>query len=231
MKALLFILFVSFNCPGLFAQKKKFVTVKAGSNIMDVLSPSDVLYYPVFTKGNVIRKDGTVTGAQLNYNRLVDEMHFIGPDGDTLALANELTIKYIAIGKDTFFFTDGGYLRIIANSGRANLALKQIWIVSDSRPLGAYNTSNSSTSITSFNSYIEGGKLYDMTVNADLVLKKIEQFYLGNNTNHFVLANKKNLLMLFPESERNEIYLKEHKIDFKKENDLTKLISYLAQVN
>jgi hypothetical protein len=229
MKVLLFFLFASFHCPGLFAQKKKFVTVKAGDNIMDVLSASDVFYYPLFTKGNVFLRDGTTTEAKLNYNRLVDEMHFIGPDGDTLALANEENIKYIAIGKDTFFF-DKGYMRIIANGGRAKLALKQIWIISETKQIGAYNTTNSSASITSVTTYNEAGKLYDLTVNADVVLSRIEHFYLGNNSNHFVLANKKNLLMLFPEGRSIEIYLKENKIDFTKGNDLTKLILYLAQL-
>jgi hypothetical protein len=231
MKTLLFILFVSFHFPGLFAQKNKIVTVKAGNNIMDVLSARDILYYPVFTRGNVISKDGTTAAGQLNYNQLMDEIHFIDSKGDTLALANEASIKYIAIGKDTFFFHDGGFLRIITNSGRAKLAIKQIWIISDSRQIGAYNTSNTSASITSMTSFTQSGKLYDLTVNADLVLKKIEQFYLGNNSNHFVLANKKNILMLFPEWDRLEIYLKENKIDFSKEDDLTKLTFHLSQVN
>jgi hypothetical protein len=231
MKALLFILFFSFYCAGLFAQKKKFVTVKAGDNIMNALTASDIFYYPVFTKGNVIRKDGTMSEGQLNYNQLVDEMHFIGPHGDTLALANEVTIKYIAIGKDTFFFTYGGYVKIIENSGRAKLACKQVWLFSESKLIGAYNTTNTSTSMTSITSYIEEGKLSNMTVNADLVLKKVEQFYLSNNTSHFVLANKKNVLTLFPEWSTIEIYLKENKIDFTKENDLIKLTQYLAQVN
>ena len=230
MKILLLILFVLLNHPGVFAQKKKYVTVKAGDKIMNVLSSTDILYYPVFTKGNVIRKDGSMISVQLNYNRLVDEMHFVGPQGDTMALANEVTLKYIAIGKDTFLFHDGGYIKIIANSGRAKLAQKQIWMISDSRLVGAYNTSNSSTSMTSITSYVEGGKLYDMTVNADIVLKKIELFYLGNNSNQFVLANKKNVLTLFPEWNRIEIYLKENKIDFTKENDLIKLTSYLAEI-
>ena len=230
MKALLLILFFSLHCPDLSAQKK-YVTVKAGDSIMNVLSASDIFYYPTFTKGNVIRKDGTKAEVQLNYNLLFDEIQFIGPRGDTLALANELTIKYTAIGKDTFFFNDGGYARIITNGGRAKLALKQVWLFSDSRLIGAYNTSNSSTSMSSVTSYIEEGKLSSMTVNADLVLKKIEQYYIGNNSNHFVLANKKNVLMLFPEWSSVEIYLKENKIDFTKEKDLTKLTLYLAQAN
>ncbi len=70
--------------------------------------------------------------------------------------------------------------------------------------------------------------LYDLVVDEDIVLKKIEQFYLGDNYNHFVLANKKNLLMLFPkEQQRIEAYLKENKINFTNKDDLEKMVRFL----
>src|SRR5215213_4561918 len=98
MKAFLLILFVLIYQTELLAQKNKFVTVKAGNNIMDVLSTTDVFYYPHFTSGKVFLRDGTAAEGKLNYNRLVDEMHFINPKGDTMALANEQDIKYVVIG-------------------------------------------------------------------------------------------------------------------------------------
>jgi hypothetical protein len=231
MRALLFVLFVFLYCPGLFAQRKKFVTVKAGSEILEVLSTSDILYYPVFANGTVFRKDGSKVEARLNYNLLVDEMHFIAPAGDTLALANEESIRYIAVGKDTFVFNNGGYLRVIANGGRAKLALKETWVIADSRQVGPYNTTNTSAAITTYTSYTRAGSLYGLTINADLELKYSEQYYLGDQFNHFIQASKKNSMTLFPESERLEPYLKENKVDFKSEEDLTKLTMYLSQVN
>jgi hypothetical protein len=227
MKFFLLLLFTSIYYTGLFAQKKTFVTVKAGSNIMDIFSAAEVFYYPDFTNGKVFLREGTQTGAKLNYNRLVDEMHFIDPKGDTLALADEKNIKYLVIGNDTFYYDDG-YVRLVSGGNIVKLAVKQVWVVSDARQLGAYNSTNSSVSISSFTSYNEGGRLYDLTVNEDIVLKKVEQYYLGDNYNHFVLAGKKNLLMLFPKDERRiEIYLKENKIDFTNKDDLDKLMYFL----
>jgi hypothetical protein len=229
-KLSLFILLVLFHCTLLFAQKKKFVTVSAGENIMDILSPGEVFYYPVFTGGKVFRRDGTKAEAEMNYNRLVDEIHFIGAKGDTLALAEEATIRYVAIEKDTFYY-DNGYVRLLSTGGKAKLAFKQVWVISNTRQLGAYNSTNSSVSITSFTSYGEGGRLYDLTVNADVVLSRVEQFYLGNNDGHFVSANKKNLMLLFPKDQRLiETYLKENKIDYNSEEDLTRLIQFLANL-
>lgn len=214
-------------CHTLLAQKRTTVKVKAGNNIMDVLPASEVFSYPQFTNGKVFLRDGSKTEVRLNYNRLVDEMHFVGPSGDTLALDNEKTIKYIVIGTDTFYY-DEGYLRLVSTGSLAKLGIQQIWKISDTRQVGAYNTTNNSLSMLSYISMNEGGRLYDLTVNEDIILTKIERYYFGDNFNHFVIADKGNLLALFPK-EQNSIsrYLKENKVSFNNRNDLEKLIQYL----
>lgn len=226
MKALLLLLVALTYYTNLMAQKKTFITVKAGNNIMDVLPTAEVFYYPDFTIGKVFLRDGTATEAKLNYSRLVDEMHFISPKGDTLALADEKNIKYIIISNDTFYY-DAGYVRLLSAGNGLKVATKQIWLISEGRQIGAFNTPNSSASITSFTSYNEGGRLYDLKVNEDIVLKKAEQYYLGDNYNHFVPASKKSLLVLLPkEHERIEMYLKENKISFANKDDLIKLAKF-----
>lgn len=229
MKVLLLLLFALTYYTGSVAQKKTFINVKAGENIMDVVPTAEVFYYPDFTIGKVFIRDGTSTEAKLNYSRLVDEMHFISPKGDTLALADEKNIKYIVIGNDTFYY-DAGYLRLLSSGNLLKVAIKQIWMISEGRQIGAYNTPNNSASITSFTSYNEAGRLYDLTVNEDIVLKKVEQYYLGDNYNHFLPASKKNLLMIFPkERERIELYLKENKINFANKDDLSKVVQFMEK--
>lgn len=229
-KILLFILFVLCHCIGVFAQKKKFVTVKAGEKIMDALLPAEVFYYPFFTNGKVFLKDGSKGEAKMNYNHLVDEIQFINANGDTLALNDEENIKYVAIEKDTFGF-DKGFLKLLLIGKKGKLAAKQIWIVSNTRQLGAYNSTNSSVSISSFTSYNEGGRLYDLIVNADIVLTKTEQFYLSNNDEHFVVASKKNLMALFPKEQKAiGAYVNEKKVDYSNHDDLMKLILFLEQL-
>ena len=227
MKTLLLLSFALVYGTGLFAQKRTLVIVKEGRNIMDVLSAAEVFYYPQFTYGKVFARDGTGKEAKLNYNRLVDEMHFIGLKGDTLALADEKNIKNVVIGNDTFYY-DGGYVRLLSAGKLMKLVVKEIWVISETRQRGAYNSTNNSVSITSFTSYNQGGRLYDLTVNADVVLKKTEHFYLGDNYDHFVLAGKKNLWPLFPkEQSRIEKYLKENKISFTDKDDLVNLVQFL----
>ena len=229
MKPLLFLLaLICFT--GLIAQKRPLVTVKAGENIMDVLPTSEIFYYTHFTSGRVFLRNGSKSEAKLNYNRLVDEMHFINPNGDTLAVASENTIKYIAIGYDTFYY-DAGYVRLLSTGNFVKLGVKQTWKISDTRQIGAYNTTNNSIGMLSYTSVQNGGSIYDLTVNEDVILTKVERYYFGDNYHHFVTADKGNLLMLFPkEQTRITSYLKQNKISFNNLHDLEKLMEFLEHL-
>ena len=228
MKYLLFFLVAFAFCTNGFAQKKNLVTVKAGDNIMDVIPVSEVFSYPQFTNGFVFLRNGTIAEAKLNHNRLVDEMHFINLKGDTMALDNEKNIRYVVIANDTFYY-DKGYVRLLSNKNAVKLAIKQVWVVTDSRQVGAYNSTNNSVGMLSFTSINEGGRLYDLTVNEDIILKKVELYYFGNSYNNFVVANKANLLAMFPKEEKRlSAYLKKNKVNFSRREDVEKIVSFLA---
>jgi hypothetical protein len=227
MKAHCLLLFALIYGTGLLAQKKTYITVKAGNNIMDMLSSADMFFYPHFTDGTVFLRDGTAATGKLNYSRLVDEIHFINASGDTLALTNEKNIKYIVIASDTFYY-DQGYVRLLSSGDLVKVGRKEVWIIADTRQVGAYNTTNNAVGITSYTSFNESGRLYDLIVNEDIILKKIEQYYLGDAYNHFVPASKKNVLLLLPKEQRRiEMYLRENKTNFNQKEDIEKLIQYL----
>ena len=232
MKALLLSLFILIGYSDISAQDSTHITIKAGNRIKDVLTPADIFYYPQFTIGKVFFKDGTRAAAKMNYTRLVDQMLFIDNKGDTLALANEKTIKFIAIDQDTFYF-DEGYMRLIADNGVVKLAEKQIWVIADVRKIGTHNRSTSTVAITSLGNYNdESGraKSYDLLINEDIVIRKETQYYFGDEYNHFTRAGKKKLLLLFPKEELSiENYLKENKVNFDKKDDLEKLAQFLGQ--
>ena len=230
MKSLLLVL-LAFSCyANIFAQRKTTVTIKAGNNIMDVIPIADIFYYPQFTSGIVFLRDGTKTKVKMNYNRLVDEMHFINSKGDTLALDNEKTVEYIAIGIDTFYYNEG-FVRLISTGNVVKLVVKQIWMIKETRQIGAFNSTNNSVSMVSYKSYNEKGRLYDLTVNEDVILTKVENYYVGDKYNHFVIAGKKNILMLFPKEEKRiGTYLKENKINYNSKEDLEKTVQFIEHL-
>lgn len=89
----------------------------------------DAYRYPQFIAGVVHFKDGTATQARLNYHRLYDQVLFLSPKGDTLALAVPDAYRFIAIGKDTFYVHGNGYLERITHYKGVNLARKSAFVV------------------------------------------------------------------------------------------------------
>jgi hypothetical protein len=234
MKALLLLLFILTGYSDLLAQDSTLVTIKAGNRVKDVLSTSEIYYYPQFTNGKVFLRDGSRAGAKMNYTRLYDQMLFIDPKGDTLALADEKTIKFIVVDKDTLYY-DEGYVRLIANYGEVKLAEKQIWVVADVRKIGTHDTPKNTVAITSVSNLEDASgraKSYDFLLNEDILIKKEIQYYIGDENNHFVRSGKKKLMLLFPKDQRSlENYLKENNVNFDKKADIEKLAQYLGQLH
>jgi hypothetical protein len=230
MKTRLLFLFILMGYSNLWAQDSTLVTIKAGSSIKDVLTTTNIFRYPQFISGNVFFRNGIKSIAMMNYNSLTDQMLFIDPKGDTLAVKDEKTIKFIALDKDTFYYEEG-YVRLVASNSIVKLAEKQIWEVADIRKIGSHNRPSTTFAVTSYSTLTDRfGGTQDLLLNEDLVLRKKATYYFGDMYNHFVPAGKKNLLLLFPK-EQNSLtnYLKENKVNFDKKNDLEKIAQFLAQ--
>jgi hypothetical protein len=221
---ILFCLVYSHNC---YTQMTSPIRVKAGEDLYDKLA-SEIFLYPGFTRGIVQFRDGRMNQATLNYNMLIGEMQFINDKNDTLALANELTIKYITIAKDSFYFS-GGYLQFISGNASAKLVKKQIIKIVDQEKIGAYDQPTSTGAITSYSSIAGDLKTFKLDVRQDVVLAKLTTYYFADKYNNFFKATKKNVLKYFPKKERElSDYVKSNNINFENENDLLKLLAFLT---
>ena len=232
MKKQLLFLLLLMGKSSIWAQDSTIVTIKTGSSINEVLTPTDIFLYPQFISGKVFFRDDTKAGAMMNYNSLNDQMLFIDTKGDTLALKDEQIIKFIAIDNDTFFY-DEGYIRQVAGNSIVKLAEKQIWELIDIRKIGTHNRPSTTFAITSFSSVTDRfGKSHDLLLNEDLVLRKKATYYFGDKYNHFAPAAKKNLLLLFPKKQNSLAnYLKKNNVKFGNRDDLERVTQFLAQNN
>ena len=222
-------LFVLAFCCSAHAQDSTII-LKAGMSINESISITDLYEYPQFVYGKVFFKPGDSSSGRLNYNRLLDQMQFIDFKGDTLNIADPGTIKSIRINNDLFYY-DEGYVKLIKDSNTIKLAAKQTLRVVNKEKTGAYNMPSSTSAIDSYGSYMSEGKMYKLVPREDIVLKKQTQYYFGDKFNHFILANKKNLLRLYSKKEGSlNAYLKENNIDFTSQEDLEKLLQYLANL-
>ena len=236
MRPLLLFFFILIGYDKLSAQDpsgdSSYITIKSGNKVEEVLKPADIYYYPQFTNGQVFYRGGTKGTAKLNYTRVHDEMLFINPTGDTLALGNEKTIKFIVIGRDTFYY-DEGYVKIISDNKEVKFAEKQVWVVVNLRKPGPHNSTSSSASVTSVRSYRDGNEVTrnNLTLNEDIVLRKETQYYIGDEYYRFVRPVKKKLHQLFPKEERSlDNYFKANQVDINKKEDLEKLFHFLTDL-
>lgn len=218
------------------AQTNKWI-VNAGESIKDDLGDSVIYRYPEFTPGVVYYKNGTFSRAPLNFNLITGEMEFISPSKDTLAIANESTIKYLIIQSDTFYY-DKVFIELVHSNAKAKLGKLEIIKLTDVKKEGAYGQMSSTSAITTVSnlyndnkSFYSNSQSYKLTEKTDLSLQKEIFYFIGNSTDNFLPAAKRNVDKLFGNKSLNvEPFIKENKIAFNKENDLIELIDFLSKI-
>ena len=227
MKNVLFPVFIWMLCSfSILAQDSKPIRVKAGEDIYQKLA-KEIYLYPQFTQGTIYFRNGNTNLAYFNYNRMNGEMQFITDKADTLSVANEATIKYINVAKDSFFYSDG-YLQLVIGNNAAKLARKQVIKIIDQQKIGAYDQPTSAGAITSYSSLNNDLRFYKLDIKQDVILGQQTTYFFGDKYNNFFRANKRNLLKNFSRKEKElNNYLKENSVDFNKEEDLAKLIVLL----
>jgi hypothetical protein len=98
------------------------------------------------------------------------------------------------------------------------------------KKLGAYDQPTYSGAVT-YGSYGDGTAVRKLVVKEDIELALRSTYYVGDRQK-FYLANKKNILNLYPKKERElSAFVNEHKIKFSKEEDLKKLFTYLNELD
>lgn len=208
--------------------QNKMVRIKAGEDALAVLR-KEIYLYPAFIGGFVFFRDGTVNPGRLNYNTLVSEMHFLNDRGDTLALANEKTLKFVTVGADTFFY-DNYYLREIATSTSIKLLSRQYLKVVDKQKIGGYDQPTSNSSISTYSSFTNGLMRYNINVKEDILMNRETVYYFGDRFNRFVPATKRNLLRMFAKNSTvAESLISRLNTDFTREKDLVNLVNSLPK--
>lgn len=215
------------------AQDNQLIRVKGGEDIQKAIAMGDRYRYPTFQNGTVRFHSGKSISSLLNYNLLLGEIHFISPTKDTLALANENTIKEIKIANNLFYFSpENGYLEIIAEGNSLKVAVKQIFRVAGVEKMGAYEQSSAVSSIKNYSVLSStNGSIQKLEAKGDIVLSKEKLHFFIDQNNRFYKATKSTLFKIFPKHKREiETYIKENHIDFKDDNHLKKIILFSNQL-
>ena len=123
------------------AQSRKSFSVNPGKKIVEEIPITEIYKYAEFTMGEVSFKNGIAANVKLDYNSVFGEMQYIDPkNGDTLSLAEEKNIRFIAIKKDTFYFDDG-WLELIGGTPAIRIAKKKLLEITNREQTWCYGSS------------------------------------------------------------------------------------------
>lgn len=203
--------------------------VKAEETISDVFTVNDIFRYEKFTPGKVQFKDGTSAEAQLNYNRYFEQMMFLDPKGDSLAIADPELVSIIVIGNQHFYYAADVVLEELADYGNAKIAAHEALREVDKKVLGAYGSTAKTNSISYFkHEYTVEGKPIQQKPGEGTLFSKKRQLYIGDSFNHFVPASKKAVEALYGKKTKElKAYLKDNPVDYDKEEDLKRLCQFM----
>ena len=214
-------------CCRLHAQDSTII-IKAGKSFHESVSMSELYQYPQFVQGKVFFIPGDSGIAKLNYSRLLDEMQFIDPKGDTLNIANAGTIRFIRINMDVFYYNNG-WVKLIKDMNGIKLAMKQTLRVSGKDKIGAYGVADPVSAISSYGTLLDQKGIFNLVPREDITLAKKTEYYFGDKYNRFVWATRKNLLQQFSkQSGPLKTYLKENNVNLENREHLEKLLQFLA---
>ncbi len=224
--------FLCFYCQSR-GQDTPVIRVKSGEDVMTAIPVEQRYRFGHFTKGRVTFYNGSSSVAHLNYNLLLGEIQFISPAGDTLSLDQEETVKQIQIGEHFFYYdTQFGFLEAMADYPRVTLAVKEVYRNVSQEKMGAYGQSSGVSSIESFNTYSDNGRLYKLEAKGDLILSRYISYYLIDQNHRGHRANRSGLLSIFPRQRRAIIaYLKENTVNFNQEEDLKRLLQFCSELS
>lgn len=220
------------NVASGYAQVAKSYTIMPGESYASSIPKSEIFEYPQFETGNVIFKDNTGSTVKLNYNRFFEEIVFIDPAGDTLALASPEKVKVVMIKNDEFFYATDHFVKLDTAIGDIKIATVSFFTESREKEVGYGKRVESSA--LSHNAYILPGSTKQVSQKLDLSPVEIITvfpktiFVIGNKNNEFYIVTKKNLYTIFNKQEKSlKEYLSEKKPSFKSREELISLLKYM----
>lgn len=212
------------------AQLTERIVVKAGDNIAEAMGPAGYFRFPKFTEGILVLKNGLKSRGAFNYNIMNGEMQYIDSKGDTMAIAVPEDIAEITVGENTrFIYANKSYLEILSSAPQAKLA-KKLKVTVENDKKGGYGQSSQTSSQDQYTQFTSDSRVVYLSY--DLALTKRISYYWLDNKNDPQPATKKNALRLVVKDNQGklETFIEENKINFTKDEDLRKLLTFAGSL-
>lgn len=218
---------------------------RTGDTLNNVLSKGFQYLYPNFIEGKVHFRTGEVTRAFLNYNILLNEVHFITQqdlrnvnqesESDLLRYSQSLVlddIDFIVIGADVFVNTPRGIMILVVNHGIQLLQSNKITIKGGSRS-GAYGQTGTSSAINAHNrvpsEYDSHADVHQLRLATEF--SREEEYYLYQDGKLFK-ATQNRFERLFPDIKPQiRRFVSDNSIKFTDKEGLEKLLTFCVETS
>ncbi len=182
-----------------------------------------------FTAGEVVFRNGHTATARLNYNISLDEMQFINPQGDTLAIADPGNIHFVNLNGSRFYYNDG-YLQAVDTVSGTILASRQV-LMAEHRRAETYNTMlTADEKIVRDSLFTGNGQKYNQESDGQSLTSK-EHFFFGDGKGGFVKAGKEYILQRYDKNRAAiKEFLRTNHINFNKRQDILLLLQFCSQL-
>lgn len=184
-----------------------------------------------FISGKVIFNDNYENNSKLNYNVLLEEIHFLQNDTIKTLISND--IKYIILDKFKFISINNKYFQEIHKSKNLKLVFQyNADISSIGVNKGAYGTSTETAATTKLNSVptqsmYNGGYVVLKDDNAKEI-KTTPRYYIVTSNGKMISPTKKKIHKLSnKKKEEIETFIKTNNLKFTNKEDLIKILDFL----
>lgn len=178
---------------------------------------------PSFVKGTVLLKSGKTQTAMMNYNMITEEMIF--ENGSTrLAMDNLEKIDTIYLDSMRFVPHNKIFYEVLINDRISLFKKHKSNLLQSGAPAGYGGTSETSAT-TSISILAGSGALYKLQLPQDYHVKDASQFWISKENTESIVTSQKQFLKIFPEKSKElEQFIKQKKLNVRKQEDLIILI-------
>jgi hypothetical protein len=181
--------------------------------------------FPESSKATVKLKNGAVQNTLMNYNTISEKMVFT-QNGKPFDLINIETIDTVLLMNKKFIPYNGFFLEVISGSGIPLFFQHRGELIAPGKTAG-YGTTSQTSSITSVSTFYNNSQAYNLELPSDYTVKKSIIKWIKVNGLMEDFTNERQFLKIFKMKEADlKKFIKENKINFNKENDLIRLITY-----
>lgn len=236
--ALTMLFFLS-SINAIIAQERNRQTIQTSAteiNVTELANEDMQLLYPERKSGLIYFSDGNISEYEMNYNFLLDEVHFLTSRGRVHALQRIPSYDKLVIKDRTFIWNnDLGYIELL-HEGKNNLYLKR-HVNINTLPVsrGAYGTTDHTSRIQQ--ATIEQTAAYQVSEvrvgnpNAqelEITLRYSEYFLFEKDGEKTRVNNHRQLGRLFSDhSSEIRSFARQNNIDFDNPEDMIKMAEFI----